>query len=218
MRRRLIVETSADERATTRTLEGDAIAARRTPQNRWVQTGLTAAMMLVLSACSGGVDGQGQSVDASPWEPPGWMAEQARQQEEFQAALQSCLDGAGWDKTVTPDGGIKEPFTGAEYDRFRENLHECYTQMGYPVAPTTTLSPEFLGTLYDRQLDVAACLKSKGEEVSDPPTRDLYIETANDPESTAGWSPYDVVLASGIGEEEYNALRRDCPEPWFPPQ
>ncbi|QDW61379.1 hypothetical protein [Oerskovia sp. KBS0722] len=147
------------------------------------------------------------------------MAEQARQQEDDQASLQSCLDKAGWvDKTVLPDGGVEEPFTVDEYDRFLVDLGKCRVEMGYPAEPSTTLSPELLRTIYSRQLDVARCLEHEGHEVSEPPTEDAYVESAGDPESPNNWSPYDAISSSAITEPEFNELYKKCPEPWLPPQ
>ena len=72
-------------------------------------------------------------MDPSPsvsWTDPLWVAEKAAQCEEYRVTLQSCLDGLGWNVTVSLDSGVDEPFAADEYSRFTTDQGSCRRSIG----------------------------------------------------------------------------------------
>jgi hypothetical protein len=189
------------------------------PGKALTSVSLTLAIVPLLLSCSAGVADEDQAASTTPWQRPAWMAEQAREQEEYAAALQRCITDQGWNKTVTPEGGVAEPFTDGELERFMTDLSECRVDMGYPAEPSATMSSELLELVYERNIDVVACLEDQGFEMGKPPTLETYIESSlNGVTDQGDWSPYMDPALGALTESDYEALSQACPEPWFPPQ
>ena len=160
-----------------------------------------------LAACS---DDSTAETEAVGWAEPGWMAEKRQSDEEFVAAMSTCLTEAGWDVEVAADGTYSHEGQGeATVRAFNNAVSACSDKHGSREAPTR----EGVETLYDRALDTAACLEAAGYDVSDPPSLEAYVEDVLE-RSPDIWIPFQEVLDSTefTNDAEYQALYARCPQ------
>jgi len=149
---------------------------------------------------------------------PPWVAEQAAQREEYQAGLQSCLDGKGWQVTVDLDGGIEEGFTDQnEFARLTTDIKACRVSMGYSADGVPATVDE-LKVFYSQLLDTRACLVAHGVAMGPPPSEDAWIDAqqpGTDAQSgDADWHPYNDPALEALSMDQQNALEALCPQPW----
>ncbi len=167
---------------------------------RTARTALVLLPALILVGCSGADDAP--DAQATPYERPGWMAEQAQADEELIERQTSCMTEAGFVFDVAEDGQFS-PSSGTDIQSFATALKQCTAdalgdQHGW--AP----GPDELERLYGRQLDVAACLENEGYEVGSVPSKDSYVDSGGD------WTPYDDLTLDG---EAQTRLKKQCPDP-----
>jgi|GEM_PF-878594 len=161
-----------------------------------------------LAACSNN-DGQTSDQATAAYSPPAWMAQQAALDEELYQAQQTCLTDAGYTFTLLGDGGFEFPEGTPDAPAALSRCTRDIVGESYDRQPTA----DQLRQLYERQLDVRACLVHEGYEIEPPVTEDTYVDGGGD------WSPYDEIgaqLAShgedGVAAEQAR-LRSTCPEP-----
>lgn len=177
-------------------------------------------MLCVLSGCGGGA---GDPV-APAWSPPAWFAQQAQKQEEYRVALQACLDGKGWDLTVTSLGGVEEGLSKADMQRFPGDLDTCRTSMGLPTQPPPKTDAE-LRDEYRKDLDVRACLVAQGYAMAEPQSEDAWLDAAResyDPATTEErlreivmWTPYGDPVIDALPPSNVDELTTVCPQVAF---
>jgi hypothetical protein len=160
--------------------------------------------------------------DVDTWVAPAWFAEQAQEREEYQVALQACLDGKGWDLTVNRDGGVDEALTDADMARLPADVDGCRLSMGLPAEPPAPTEEE-LRDHYAKLLDVRECLVAQGIAMAPAQSQDAWLDAearasaaTTDEERAAVdlWHPYDddeIAALPGDRQEELFGL---CPQPW----
>jgi hypothetical protein len=123
-----------------------------------------AAVLLTLAACTaGGPDPAGQVATVAPVE-------------DFGVNMQRCMAEAGWDVAVTWDDGIDSgQIPPGQFDRYQDDQAACLRRFGYDRAPRPYTFGEAV-ELYDKLLDVAACVEELGYSVPEPPGRQAYAE------------------------------------------
>ena len=181
--------------------------------------GVTFAIMALTALTTVSCSAPDNTNEAISYERPAWMAEQAQRQEEHRSQLQSCVSSKGWDVTITPEGGVEEPFTEADYARYEIDRTACRAEAGLDDGNNVRLDAARLGEIYDRQVDTWECLRAEGYPVAEPPSKELYVESSlaaqNGDSSVNGWWPYGDAVFEEMAEAEYNRLQAECPEPWW---
>ncbi|HLS15659.1 MAG TPA: hypothetical protein VK095_14205 [Beutenbergiaceae bacterium] len=173
--------------------------------------GLLAVGALMLAGC--------QQSDADvDWTEPSWVAEQRAEQEEYMTSLQSCVEGRGWNVTITPEGGVEEPFDNDEVDDWEEDKFACLESLGYDAEPT--YDEERIRLLYSRLIDTRECLVTHGHDLPAPQDEETYVENTLRlmQEGDAGgdiWHPYNHDSFHELDREELEELEAQCPQPWF---
>ncbi|MCR6690615.1 hypothetical protein [Cellulomonas sp.] len=151
------------------------------------------------------------------WTPPAWFAEQAREREQAEGRLQDCLESKGWDVQFSFEDPVAWS-TEAEASRYTRDMDACWTELGLPETDST----DQLARQYDAELDIARCLEHLGIDVPDAPSKDQWLERAQDPAGGSGlWLAFDAVDAlrkERPDDAEATALVKraeaDCPRFW----
>lgn len=160
------------------------------------------------------------------WTDPAWFAEQARGREEARGALQSCMDGRGWDVPVTEIGGTANVgfATMAEAESFTAEVTACMQENGLRTGLLEVTEAE-AKEIYARQLDTLACMRAHGVMLPDPSTEQTFVESTirfyaggvTDAE-TLPWDPYgdfsDLQAQEAITPEVARAAEAACPQNW----
>ncbi|MDM8083301.1 hypothetical protein QUV83_00785 [Cellulomonas cellasea] len=182
-----------------------------------------AALLTALAAagCAASEGGSGDSRQAEEWAEPAWFAQQAREGEEAQAALQACMDGRGWSVPITKRGGSPTGFTDEdEAAAFMADSTTCLADLGMDLP---TVGDAEAREFYGYQLDTLACLRHQGVDMPDAPSQDVYVETtvrffAGD-ESADYWEPYDDLWSLAehgeIDADAVTAAEAACPQYWI---
>lgn len=168
---------------------------------------VVAAVVCGVAACS---DGTAPEAADAAWTEPGWMVEKRQSEEEFTEAVNSCLKDAGWDVEASADGMyLFDDLDDADARAFGEVLSACTDEHGDRELP----SREATEVLYAHALDTAACLEDAGYEVSDPPSKEAYVEDVLE-RSPDTWVPFQDVIDGpkfvDIDMAEYQALYARC--------
>lgn len=129
-----------------------------------------------------------------------------RQAEKLQreAAMIQCLNEEGWGVSLSEHGGIKAGISREQEDQFHATVTACVDELGYDVV--REVSDDELLALYDELSDSAACLKEKGFQPEEPPSRQVFIDAHR--QSRVPWDPWSTIPPS----EVFGALEI-CPPP-----
>lgn len=95
-------------------------------------------------------------------------------------AMASCLTDKGFTTEVGSDGLTTQVMEEQQEAYFEAN-QQCQQQVNVELGTdpaTTVFTEEQLGEQYDSLLDVGECLSTAGYPVSDPPSREVWIESA----------------------------------------
>lgn len=134
--------------------------------------------------------------------------------DEQLAVLKDCLAEAGFQVTVTFDGGLEPPrdLPSSQVVAYQRAEYVCYAE--YPVDPSTfppPLNETEIEILYDYYVnDLMPCLEDHGYDVPSPPPMDAFKD-----EFATGqdlWFPYDSVPAFSLTDEKWEEINRDCPQ------
>lgn len=150
------------------------------------------------------------------------MADHTQRREEFIPRLQACMDGRGWNLTVTESAGFEEPFVSgsSESGRATADRDECLAEQGVDVSVyDNPLTEAHLRTMYAYDLDTYHCLLARGVGLEhEAPSVETYVEEAlasQAGESTDGywWGYLDPVILA-MRQSEVAELHLMCPERW----
>jgi hypothetical protein len=150
-------------------------------------------------------------VQEHPVAGPEHAAAIAQAKLEYAEAIVECLRLRGFNVSVNDDGsGISGRNVGRDEEFLRQS-DECESELvaaGRIEAPATA-SREYFEGAYEYNLKVKACLEAEGYTVSEPPTKDSYVESQGE-----NWVPYDAVVTNSLANwEEINRL---CPQDYRP--
>lgn len=128
--------------------------------------------------------------DASgPVPDPDAVARDRRERAELMAA---CLNDLGFPTQMREDGSFEVGEVVADQqDSLEEAITTCTQQVGQGVNSRIPSEAE-LSTLYDLMLEGRECLMELGHSISQPPTRETFVETylASYDGGRAPWSPW----------------------------
>lgn len=121
----------------------------------------------------------------------------------------------GWDVTVDPDeGSFRAKYPSDQDAQYRADSESCYDELGYSMTPSP-VSTEEADRLYDHWLPIAECLEENGYTLSEPPSRQAFVEeTVRN--RVPPWHPYDALGQQG-GLQIREQAEEDCPIPEFEP-
>jgi hypothetical protein len=143
---------------------------------------------------------------------PGTPEPPAQPSGDFGTNMVACLMAKGWDVRTTGDGGFAPPaaIPAAQYERWLAEVDACRERFGYN---DVTVTPAMASSFYDKLVASAECLRGLGYGVSQPPSRQAFVEQFAHGE-IPGWAPY-VELAAMLGGPgpEFAAVERACPQP-----
>lgn len=149
--------------------------------------GLLLSVLPLVTACEGE---DGQTDRAAEYES--FTAERR----EFYSHVAACMTDLGVPMRLSTTGDGIEPVShegrDAQADASASAYSVCSEQAGgYPEMPPPPTAEE-LGRLYELNLDVLACLEDNGFPSTDPPSREVYVQTylASYSGGSAPWSPY----------------------------
>ncbi|HLV57318.1 MAG TPA: hypothetical protein VKY81_00340 [Natronosporangium sp.] len=124
-------------------------------------------------------------------------------------AMARCLRDKGWDAYATEEGWGASGIPHAQSDQYDADENECRTSTGIGEVPPPEITEEEAAELYDVLLGVADCMRDLGFAVSEPPSRQAFVEdvvTTTIPD----WHPYDVVFESG-NQSDIQLVESECP-------
>src|SRR5690625_985349 len=174
--------------------------------------GLLAAGAFIMVGC--------QHSDADvDWTEPSWVAEQRAEQEQYMTSLQTCVEGRGWNVTITPEGGVEEPFDNDEVEDWEEDRSECLDSLGYD--DELAQDEDRIRLLYSRLVDTHECLVAHGyEDLPEPQDEEIFVEVSlraaqEDEAQVERWNPYFHESFYDVSQDEVEEIEKQCPAPWF---
>lgn len=133
---------------------------------------------------------------------------------EWQDRWLSCMRDHGYEPHIDDDGGMT--FDG-DARAVSDQVAACNTEAG-PMVTYAPITPSEANHLYDLELAANACLAENGVAVTDPPSRERYIETLLSQRSEGGvlvtekaWQAFDAVM-------DWTHWGKICPIPTLWPQ
>lgn len=182
---------------------------------------------LLVTACSGAepqsIQPAGEaSQPSTPDAGPGPSPESASPSDVDFSAIQAqgdaaversnqCMEERGFVVTRFPNGEsqIASPPGPDGEENLLRNWEECDDLAGFPEP--VVFSDEDLSRMYDLQLERGECLRAKGWEPAEPPSRQTYIEHYKFLQQGGSEEPpYDPAM--DLPPAEANAARDACPE------
>lgn len=130
---------------------------------------------------------------------------------DWATAIAACLNDSGFpDVTADADGGLSYQNQSAQTERFALAKYSCVAAYPLEKKYTAPLDDEQLGNIFDYlTLVQVPCLEAQGFEISDPPSRQRFIETyVTAPE----WLPYGELPIEVLQSDELATIQALCPE------
>lgn len=137
-------------------------------------------------------------------------AETPEPQRDYATTMVACLSAKGWHVERGSDGGFGADIPGDQLEQYHADRHACREENGYDDEPEVT--PELAGRFFDRLVAAAQCLRGLGYQVSDPPSRQSYVETLVNGE-LPDWAPYSELIEMGLSFAELEEADAACPQP-----
>jgi hypothetical protein len=126
---------------------------------------------------------------------------------QWAPTMSQCLRDKGWDVTVA-DGKLDATYPTSQEASYQHDIRVCHDELGYRMVAIP--SREDAGQAYDTLLDVSRCLGEHGYAVSQPPSRDSYMDALT--KGRIVWHPYSAALQSA-NPPMLSDLERACPVP-----
>lgn len=135
-------------------------------------------------------------------EPPGgWSGVPGRDTEW-------CMTELGWEVTANSDGtGVTYEGTAEQEVAMNTAFQACRDAIAFDI--NDLLNEDFLSLRYEDRLQVAHCLREAGYTVTDPPSREVFIEQRLQGHGPA-WDPIGDIPDSQL----YDAMQ-GCPSTPF---
>lgn len=131
-------------------------------------------------------------------------------QRDYATTMVACLSAKGWHVERGSDGGFGADIPGDQLDQYNADRHACREENGFNDEPEIT--PEMAGRFFDRLVAAAQCLRGLGYQVSDPPSKQSYVETLVNGE-LPDWAPYSELIEMGLSFAELEEADAACPQP-----
>lgn len=106
------------------------------------------------------------------------------------AEMARCLQERGWDVTAgTATGGFDVEVADGQSAAFATDNKECTSQTGFGEAQGERFDAAGAGNYFDELIVVKSCLELGGYDVSNPPSRETFVDDYLSGGS-GGWTPY----------------------------
>lgn len=135
---------------------------------------------------------------------------QAANLDDWGDNMQGCLEEAGWEVEITPDGGIRNNVPEGQESTYDADYSACEASFGYDVPPTYT--DEEVRAIYEEVVATATCLEEHGHSPGTPPTEQTFVEQVQS--GPGGWDPYSDLYPEAMSDERYYAALEECPRTW----
>ncbi|USQ77042.1 hypothetical protein NF557_03745 [Ornithinimicrobium cryptoxanthini] len=132
-----------------------------------------------------------------------------------------CMQEAGWDVSITADGGMSPPpnLPEDQWPAFDVSDYVCHAQYPVDQSLVDAYGIEQVDLLYGYYVeDLAQCLEERDHEVPDPPSLETFRAswkadgTGALHASETTWYPYLGVDAAGLSVDEWEQLNESCPQ------
>lgn len=117
--------------------------------------------------------------------------------------MHECLEDAGWDGTLRPNGIYDYSYSEAQRSAFETASSACIEQIGGNL-PIERTDAEWRD-LYDFYLDSRQCLHRFGIETPPAPSFTVWVESGYQ------WTPYTTVSPTSVGDQ-WDDLLQACPQ------
>lgn len=175
---------------------------------------------LVLCACGSDPD-DGAAPDAfTGTEPESGSASEAAELSEFDKEsnafarrLAQCLRKRGWDAETFPAGGDQLGVRAAgnipknQQAAWHGDMMDCNESIGPPPTPDAP-DEEHIRLFYAFLLEQRECLIAEGQQISEPPSEDVFVESFATGVYWTAWSEVDFDQAPSV----IQALEETCPQ------
>lgn len=154
-------------------------------------------------------------------DPPETQIVRVLAPEEQPAVWEACMVEAGWQVSVTSDGGLVPPADLPEDQAsvYAVADYTCHAQ--YPVDPALfrSFGEQQIEATYEYYVEeLVPCLLKRGHRVEEPPTwasfRSSWVADGRGGffASEGSWFPYDAVDPASLRDEEWQTLTEECPQ------
>lgn len=125
--------------------------------------------------------------------------------DEVPELVYQCLTDQGWDVTLVSNGVEFDAVPDECNLLLRRALDACVFGLQLPAyqAPDR----ERIRLIYDRLVDLGACLREEGYPVDQPPAIEEYVRTF-----PIGWHPYLSPSLTDLSQTESDRLNEVCPQ------
>lgn len=128
--------------------------------------------------------------------------------DDYGMVMARCLNEKGWNVSAVADGGFETDTVPAEQmEQFQADIAQCQSVHGY--SNDYLYTPERAESFFDASLETAECLRELGYSISDPPSRQAFVEALVNDEPPP-WYPHHEAMAAGGRLAELEAA---CPQP-----
>jgi len=155
---------------------------------------IAAVAAMALAGCSGGKSATDPQPDPTS---------------DYATNMVNCLAAKGWDVQRNPDGTYSSRYPDEQSDQYDADVAACRAQFGYEELAVTE---EQASNFYDKLVASAECLRGLGYDISDPPSRQSYVETLVGGE-LPDWAPYTELLEMAGSAAEVQEAEAACPQP-----
>lgn len=172
------------------------------------------SVLLVATMAATVIAGCSSEKDSPPDEESEHGAPVSSQQ--YAELMYACLTEKGWDVELTEFGEFEASFPDDQKDAYHADSEACREEHNLDKPPPP-MSRDAASEYFDLMLEAAECLKDLGHAVPEPPSREAFIATMTtlDP-SGDFWDPYLEAMDAATSQEEWDEVRRACPQPERP--
>lgn len=157
------------------------------------------AMVMAIAGCTS-MDQTGKAATTTASPAPS-------SKDDATAKMVRCLTEKGWEVKVGEDGRSYEySLPSSQRSQFQVDEKDCRHEFGLDVLPPIT--QQYAEHAYDVYLRAAECVRGLGHQVSDPPSKQAFVEELMR-RRIASWHPYDEVMKSD--PNLHGQLERECP-------
>jgi hypothetical protein len=125
--------------------------------------------------------------------------------------MRRCIEERGWVVVDNGSGGIQIEFPPEQQAEATAAMRECSKQ-SLRLAPGETVPPPSdrqVRDYFQALINSAEYLKTRGFDLSDPPSLDAYLEGG-----IGSWDPFgEILTVTGMGPSEFDDITRECPQP-----
>lgn len=165
----------------------------------WRSSLILAAVALGLGLTVGGCTGE-PSRDATP---------EAGATRDPQTDVYNCMLRKGWEVVRIEFGGVGAPpdLPASQFAVYDEDLRACVAE--YSPGTPPPLTAEQANANYDAAVAAAECLRGRGYVISDPPSRQAYVDEVVGG-YFASWDPFHELIQLEKSRDKFQEAANAC--------